>query len=252
MLLLKNSNTKNYLTKFFDIISEQSSALFNDVVDFLYPKICLVSDERISDDNSNDFVLDDVLQKCELIKDNEFSFIRTKINADFFFSHFSLRNENEIQTLVHYLKYKKFTKIGHFLGKIIGTELRNNYSDKLADYKYLLPVPLFGGKLRERGFNQSLYICNGINEIIPFDIINEKIIRVKNTKSQTGLSYSERILNVQDAFELNLNSKFNFLDKGILVVDDIITTGSTVKEVIRLLKQSTSVNVGAVTVGLAK
>jgi ComF family protein len=229
---LKNSNTRNY--------------------SYNFPKICLISDGRINAGNSNDFVNDHLLAKFELIKEDNFSFIRSKINADFFYSRYAFRHDNEIQTLVHYLKYKKFTKIGHFLGKIIGEQLANYYSDKLKDYKYLLPVPLFGGKLRERGYNQSLYICKGIIEKFPLEIINETIIRVKNTKSQTGLSYQERVANVQDAFELNKKTSKKIIDGGILVVDDVLTTGSTVKEVIRLLKQSTSVNVGAVTVGLAK
>jgi ComF family protein len=196
-------------------------------------------------------VNDDVLEKLEIIKEEEFSFIRTKINADFFYSRYAFRHDNEIQTLIHYLKYKNFTKIGHFLGTILGEELINNHADKLKDYKYLLPVPLFGGKIRERGYNQSFFICNGVNEKINLEIINETMIRVKNTKSQTGLSYQERVKNVQDAFELNSKSG-RTIDGGILVVDDVLTTGSTVKEVIRLLKQSTNVNVGAVTVGLAK
>jgi ComF family protein len=197
-------------------------------------------------------VNDDVFEKFELIKEEEFSFIRTKINADFFYSHYAFRHDNEIQTLIHYLKYKKFSKIGNFLGRVIGGQLAVDYSDKLKEYKYLLPVPLFRGKLRERGYNQSLHICKGIAEKFPLEIINETIIRIKNTKSQTGLSYKERVANVQDAFEMKRNKTNKIIDGGILVVDDVLTTGSTVKEVIRLLKQTTSVNVGAVTVGLAK
>ena len=241
---LRNSNTRNFSDSFI-------KKIFESIVDIAYPKICLVSDCRISPGNSNDFVADSVLAKLELIKEEEFSFIRTKINADFFYSRYAFRHDNEIQTLVHYLKYKKFTKIGHFLGTIAGEQLANKFTDKLKEYKYLLPVPLFGGKLRERGYNQSLYICNGIAEVTGLEIINETMIRVKNTKSQTGLSYQERITNVQDAFELNSKSG-RTIDGGILVVDDVLTTGSTVKEVIRLLKQSTSVSVGAVTVGLAR
>ncbi len=241
---LKNSSTRNYSISFLKKIA-------GSILDFAYPKICIISDCRLDSGNSNDFVSDAVLAKLETIKEEEFSFIRTKINSDFFYSRYAFRHDNEIQTLVHYLKYKKFTKIGHFLGKIAGEQLADKYSDKLKEYKYLLPVPLFGGKLRERGYNQSLYICNGIAEITGHEIINETMIRVKNTKSQTGLSYQERITNVQDAFELNSKSG-RTIDGGILVVDDVLTTGSTVKEVIRLLKQSTSVNVGAVTVGLAK
>jgi len=233
-------------------IFNKSTTLFNDVVDFLYPKICIISDERISDDNSNDFVLDKVLQSLEIIKDDEFSFIRSKINADFFYSRYAFRHDNGIQALIHYLKYRGFTKIGTFLGNIIGTELKLHYSDKLKEYQYMIPVPLHSGKLRERGFNQSMYICKGIVEVLPFDILNENIIRVKNTKSQTGLSFEERIANVRDAFDLNPKLRTSELKSGILVVDDVITTGSTIKEVIRMLKQETPVSVGAVTIGLAK
>ena len=241
---LKNSGTRNYSNSFIKNV-------FESIVDFAYPKICLISDSRIDPGNSNDFVNDDILSKFELIKEEEFAFIRSKINADFFYSRYAFRHDNEIQTLIHYLKYKKFTKIGNFLGRIIGEQLAGDYTDKLKDYKYLLPVPLFRGKLRERGYNQSLHICNGIAERFPLEIINETMIRVKNTKSQTGLSYQERVTNVQDAFELNRKTS-RIIDGGILIVDDVLTTGSTVKEVIRLLKQSTSVNVGAVTIGLAK
>ena len=226
--------------------------LFNDVVDFLYPKICIISDEHIPDDNSNDFVLDKVLQSLEIIREDEFSFIRSKINADFFYSRYAFRHDNGIQSLIHYLKYRGFTKIGTFLGNIIGNELKNLYSDKLKDYQYLIPVPLYSGKHRERGYNQSLYICNGISEVIPLKILNENILRVKNTKSQTGLTIEQRIANVQDAFALNPKLNISELKSGILVVDDVLTTGSTIKEVIRLLKQETSVPVGAVTLGLAK
>ncbi|MFA7360632.1 MAG: phosphoribosyltransferase family protein [Candidatus Kapaibacterium sp.] len=235
-----------------DIISNKSTALFNDVVDFLYPKICIVSDLRIPEENSNDFVIDRILQSFEIINEDEFSFMRSKINADFFFSKYAFRHESGIQSLIHYLKYRGFTKIGTFLGSIIGTELKLHHSEKLKGYNYLLPVPLHSGKLRERGFNQSMYICKGIVEVLPFEILNENIIRVKNTKSQTGLSFEERIANVRDAFDLNPKLKTSELKSGILVVDDVITTGSTIKEVIRMLKQDTSVSVGAVTIGLAK
>jgi ComF family protein len=242
---LKNSGTKNYSNSFV-------KTLFESIVDFAYPKICLISDERINSGNSNDFISDSILAKLELIKEEEFSFIRSKINADFFYSRFAFRHDNEMQTLIHYLKYKKFTKIGNFLGSIIGKQLANKYSEKLKDYKYLLPVPLFKGKQRERGYNQSLYICNGIVENFPLEILNDTVVRIKNTKSQTGLNYRERVANIQDAFELNTKFPKRLIDKGILVVDDVITTGSTAKEVIRLLKQSYSVNVGAITVGKAK
>ncbi len=235
-----------------NIITDKSTAIFNDVVDFLYPKICIITDKRIPDGNSNDFITDEVLDSFETIDESEFSFIRSKINADFFYSHYAFRHDNGIQFLVHYLKYKGFTKIGTYLGNVLGRKLFNNYNERLKDYGYLFPVPLFSARLRERGYNQSSYICEGISEITKLEILSGNIIRSKNTRSQTGLNMEERVLNMQDAFEINPQIENHDIDKGILVVDDILTTGSTIKEVIRLLKQSTTVNVGGITIGLAK
>lgn len=221
-------------------------------MDFLYPKICIVTDKRIPDDNSNDFIIDGVLEELETIPESEFSFIKSKINADFFYSRYAFRHDNGIQLLVHYLKYRGFTKIGTFLGKIIGDILVSRYSEKLKEYRYLLPVPLFPARYRERGYNQSAYISEGISEKTGLEVLSGNIIRSRNTRSQTGLTLEERILNMQDAFEINPEMKDGKINGGILVVDDVLTTGSTIKEVIRLLKQSTSAYVGAVTAGLAK
>lgn len=235
-----------------NILADKSTTLFNDVVDFLYPKICIVTDNRIPEDNSNDFITDSVLEEFETIPENEFAFVRSKINADFLYSRYAFRHDNGIQSLVHYLKYRGFTKIGKFLGRIIGENLVSEYSEKLKDYRYLLPIPLYPARLRERGYNQSLFISEGISEKTGLEVLSGNIIRTRNTRSQTGLTVEERILNMQDAFEINPDLKDGNIKGGILVVDDVLTTGSTIKEVIRLLKQSTSVYVGAVTIGLAK
>jgi ComF family protein len=222
------------------------------IIDFLYPKICIISGKRISPENSNSFIDDSLLLKLEAADSAEFREYKAALNAEFFFSKYIFRHDNEIQTLIHYLKYKGFTIIGEFLGEETGHEIIIKHKDSLKDFHYLLPVPLFASKLRERGYNQSYQICMGLNKMLNLELIEKKILRTKNTKSQTGLSYEERVKNVRDAFTLSEESIPLLMNKGIIIVDDVITTGSTLKEIVRTIKLSTNAKVGVVTLALAK
>jgi ComF family protein len=233
-------------------ILKKLSVFKDDFVDFVFPKICIISDERLPDNNSNNFIKDDLLEKLELVKKEKLVLARAKINSDFFLSKFAFRTDNEIQTLIHYLKYKGFSKIGEFLGRILGALLLDKYTEELSQFDFLMPIPLFVSKERERGYNQSFHICRGISEITGLKILNDKVVRIKNTKSQTGLPYEKRIENVKDAFRIYDKCKTTVDGKGILLVDDVITTGSTIKEVIRILKATTYSKVGAVTVSMAE
>ncbi len=226
--------------------------LKNDLVDFVFPKICLITDERLPEDNSNAFVKDDVLQGIEKADAADLVLLKAKINSDFFFSKFVFRHENEVQTLIHYLKYKGFSSIGTFLGTLLGETLKDKYSGELSRFGCIVPVPLFRAKERERGYNQSGFIGEGLKKSTGLELRNDIILRMRHTRSQTGLSYRERVENVKDAFALSPDFRPGSVRNGILVVDDVITTGSTIKEVIRTLKENLNVKIGAISVCIAK
>lgn len=222
------------------------------LIDFLYPKICLISGKRLSEENSNSFIEDNVLMNLETADPGEFREFKAALNAEFFFSMYVFRHDNEIQTLIHYLKYKGFTCIGEFLGEKAGNEIIKKNKDTLNDYHFLLPVPLFSSKMRERGYNQSHHICIGLNRIFNLEPAEKNILRTKNTKSQTGLSYEERVKNVKDAFTLDDESIPLLINKGVIIVDDVLTTGSTIKEIVRTIKRSTNAKVGVITLAVVK
>jgi ComF family protein len=130
-------------------------------------------------------------------------------------------------------------RLGYFLGKYFANELINKTEFKNVDiFKIITPVPLHKIKFRERGYNQSDYICRGMNEVLNLKYIEDLIIRKKNTTTQTHLSIHERELNVKNAFIKNFDHKNEFRDSNIILIDDVITTGATLNEVIKVLRNS--------------
>ena len=164
---------------------------------------------------------------------------------------FAFKQDNETQTLIHYLKYKGFNKLGVFLGELLSKELVKEFQTELETFEYLIPVPLYAAKVRERGYNQSDYICRGMNDLLKKKYCYDLVNRIKNTKSQTKLKSRERIENVKDAFELNHKYSPIIQHKNIIVVDDVITSGSTINEVISTLKKNKAGKIFSVSLATA-
>lgn len=140
----------------------------------------------------------------------------------------------KIQQLLHELKYKANTDVGIVLGELIGNELK-----KLnAKYDFIIPVPLHPKKEKLRGYNQALYIAKGINSVLKSSIDTELIIRTVFNESQTTKNRYNRFENTDTIFKCTNANIFN--SKSILIVDDVITTGSTINGCINTIKKSNS------------
>ncbi|MEK7851725.1 MAG: ComF family protein [Deltaproteobacteria bacterium] len=125
-------------------------------------------------------------------------------------------------------KYKKDTTYSRALGSII-----SSYS-KLKDFDMVVPVPLHIKRLRERGFNQSLLLARVVGKRYRIIVDPFALKRTRWTEPQVNLSGKERKLNVKGAFEVRKDVK----GKRILLVDDVYTTGATVRECSKILKKS--------------
>lgn len=140
---------------------------------------------------------------------------------------------SRIRKLLHNMKYNGVKEIGHEMGRIYASSLRD--SGFFLDIDLIVPVPLHPSKQRKRGFNQSEYIASGISEMsgLPADV--KSLRRVSVSDTQTRKSRFERWMNVEGIFEVADSEAFR--GKHVLLVDDIITTGSTIEScALELLK----------------
>ncbi len=144
----------------------------------------------------------------------------TTAHSEFYFSKDSL-----IQHLIHQLKYKGNTKIGFYLGEMLGKSMLK--SNRFDNIDALIPLPLFIDKEHIRGYNQATIICNGISSILNVPVLTNHIIRQLNTQTQTRKHRTERWENVDGSFTI-ANEKA-LLGKHLLLVDDVVTTGATLE-----------------------
>lgn len=142
--------------------------------------------------------------------------------------------------LVHALKYKSRREIGWMLGRMLARRFP-------ADVKFdtVLPVPLHKKKEAKRGFNQSRVIAEGIRQVVDVEIADGALCRVVNNPSQTKVK--ERSRNVENIFRLQDESLLR--GKHVLLLDDVITSGSTIKSCLRELSRVPDIRVSVACVG---
>lgn len=149
-----------------------------------------------------------------------------------------------LQSLAHSLKYEEVTAFGFELGIRLAAMLGSRKIDGIV------PVPLNKRKERERGYNQSEWIGKGISSVTNIPVWPHAVRRIKYTITQTHLNADQRKENIAEAFEVADAGLIK--DKSVLIVDDIITTGSTIQEVSRVLKSAGAGSIVVGSAGLAK
>jgi ComF family protein len=111
----------------------------------------------------------------------------------------------------------------------------------------LMPVPLHSGKLRQREFNQSLLLADPIGRHLNIPVLYTNLIRTAPTPAQTTLSRKSRLKNLRGAFVVRHPQMI--INRKILLVDDVFTTGTTVNECAKALRKAGSADVFVLTLG---
>ncbi len=218
------------------------SLLANAIYNFIAPHLCLMCKNSIEDskDNRSQYICNkcfdnlDLAPNCEIIK-NELIVNLDKDNLyiDHAYCLYTIRTTREFLNVIHSLKYKNKRNIGIEFGSLLWRKIR---METIIDYDYIIPLPIHIARKRERGYNQSDYICKGIRQSSQLPIERKIIKRYKYTKSQTSLHPEDRKINVSNIFKTINQAKI--VNKKILIVDDVLTTGATLNSIAKTLKQS--------------
>ncbi len=136
-----------------------------------------------------------------------------------------------IKTHIQSFKYYEKPELAHNLAQLLKYELQAN------DIEYpelIIPVPLHINKLRHRGFNQSQLLANALGTSLDIEVAHNIIKKHKATEAQAGLTLKQRSKNLKKCF--SVNKKINA--KSVVIIDDVITTGTTVNEISKILKRN--------------
>lgn len=133
------------------------------------------------------------------------------------------RPDTASRDLLHHIKYYGARKLALTMGMMIGEKLVE--SGRFASVDLLVPVPLHPRRERHRSYNQSELLCRGIAKVLQRPVSTDNLVRTVNTDSQTHMTAEERKENVKGAFRVRKPELFQ--QRHILLVDDVITTGST-------------------------
>jgi ComF family protein len=163
---------------------------------------------------------------------------------------FSVRSlgtfDDYYKTLIHRLKYDKRIPLGERLAQSLGGIVAREKDFISCDL--IIPVPLHRARERERGFNQSQILAEGISEVTNLPLMKDILKRKKNTQDQTYLNAQQRKENVRGAFVVTQQEKINGM--SIILVDDVITTGATLNECARMLLDAGATEIFAVTLAV--
>ena len=224
---------------------------FTDIIKGLFPEVCEACEENLSNDN-----LLCVLCMYELPITDQFFFADNRFTKHFIgrvnivhgAAYLDFYKEGIAQVLMHKLKYKGKYYIGEFLGRMAGKKLIE--SPLFSQIDAIIPVPLHSKKKSRRGYNQCEAFASGISEVTKIPQINNALLKMKNTPSQTAKSRTERIANVENSYSIDIS--LNLDHKHILLVDDVITTGATLEAcAITLAKHYQNIRISMLTIAIA-
>lgn len=157
--------------------------------------------------------------------------------------------DGELRELIHLFKYNGIKPAGAVLAKRLALSIKEL---SLPKRLVLIPVPLWTGKRKSRGFNQAEAIAKAfLNNQQPdgIQLDTATLVRSRQTASQTGLTRRQRRANVRGAFAVTRPERIR--GRSVLLIDDVMTTGTTVNECARVLRRAGAKEIFVATVARA-
>ncbi|MCZ6485795.1 MAG: phosphoribosyltransferase family protein [Acidobacteria bacterium] len=139
--------------------------------------------------------------------------------------------------MIRKFKFSGHQRLGHPLAELQATCYKNSGLDLEPDW--IVPVPLHAQRKRERGFDQTLILSRALSRRLEIPVFRG-LSRIQPTAPQSGLNLQERQRNVRDAFRLSQADRLS--QRTVLLVDDVMTTGTTISEICQLLRKESTIH----------
>lgn len=203
-------------------------SFIKDILNFIFPVNCVTCGKLLID---GELIICSVcyyeIPRTNFHKDDENQVSQLfwgRVNISHATAFFYFSKGSRYQTLIHSLKYKGRDDIGIEAGRMFGAEISGSVFDMVD---IVVPVPLHRKKLRARGYNQSEMIAKGLCLSLGKPLVTDLLERVDFTDTQTRKSRYDRFINVSGSFRIN--ETISLQNKHVLLVDDVVTTGSTLE-----------------------
>ncbi len=160
--------------------------------------------------------------------------------------------DRELCDLIHLLKFEQVRPAAAVLGRMLAETIANLEQAMPVGMIAVVPVPLHRSKQAQRGFNQAEMIARGALRQLArpkrFDLLTGVLVRRRETGSQIGLTRHQRRENLRGAFAVSTTDPTRILKRDILLIDDVLTTGTTASECARVLLRAGAARVWVATV----
>lgn len=236
---------------FLALIPEIYIYMFESLLNLFFPKSCagcesfLLSGENVICTQCRHEV---PLTNHHKIEENEiFQKFYGRIPLEYGSALFYFHKKGIVQEMIHKLKYKGHIEIGATIGEWYAKELKDLEPMKKIDL--IIPVPLHRKRLRQRGYNQVEGFGKAISESLSIPYNDEILFRKRHTKTQTKKDLLGRADMISTVFDVNFTEEH--LGKHFLLIDDVLTTGSTLESCSRALLKIPNAKISIVCMAMA-
>ena len=226
--------------------------MFKHIINLLFPKVCaacksiLLNEEICICTNCRHEI---PITNHHIETSNEIHrLFYGKIALEFAASLFYFQKHGLVQELIFSLKYRGNQEIGTVLGFWMGENIKNLEVSNTFDY--IIPVPLHPRKLRKRGYNQVTTFGNALSEVLDKPFAETILKRVTHSKSQTKKTFLKRTQIDETAFDINFSHEFQ--NKHFLLIDDVLTTGSTIEACAIAIRKIPGAKISLATISITK
>lgn len=206
---------------------------FNKLLNLIYPNVCEFCGKKI---NSNTYTCTNCLSILKYYKERI-------VNGDYSDYILSLYEYNGlIKNMIWRFKFRNDKQ----LGKVFAELIANKLEELNIDFDVIIPVPISFSRFLERGYNQCEEITKYISKLTQKESNSKVLLKTKNNKRQSELHINDRKNNVIGVYKVKSKNKIK--GKMILLLDDVYTTGATLNECSRVLKNAGASKIIAVTI----